>query len=155
MPPLRTHRRMRVLLQPTSEYPSVVLACALHAQAQILDAALGELGDDPFTARKRAQMLVEGTRPSRDRSRSDEDQALGRVDANEVDAEQVASLAEQLRVAQESNVLLTRRLAVYQDTLAAIEKAETATMKTAAKESIISSPARSSGPSGAPFTLIT
>ena len=102
-------------------------------QARHALAALGELGADPFTARKRAQMLVDGTRPSRDRSRSEEDQALGRVDANETDAEQVASLAEQLRVAQESNVTLTRRLAVYQETLAAIEKAETATMKTAAR----------------------
>jgi hypothetical protein len=102
-------------------------------QARHALAALGELGADPLTARKRAQMLVDGTRPSRDRSRSEEDQALGRVDANEIDAEQVASLAEQLRAAQASNVILTRRLAVYQDTLAAIEKAETATMKTAAR----------------------
>jgi uncharacterized protein YhaN len=78
-------------------------------------------------------MLVDGTRPARDKARSEEDQALGRVDANEVDAEQVASVAEQLRVAQEADAVLTRRLAVYQDTLTAIEKAEAATMKTAAR----------------------
>ena len=43
------------------------------------------------------------------------------------------SLAEQLGVAQEADAVLTRRLAVYQDTLTAIEKAEAATMKTAAR----------------------
>jgi uncharacterized protein YhaN len=102
-------------------------------QARHALAALGELGSDPMAARKRAQMVVDGTRPARDKARSEEDQALGRVDANEVDAEHVASLAEQLRVAQETHEVLSRRLAVYQDTLAAIEKAEAATMKTAAR----------------------
>jgi AAA domain len=102
-------------------------------QARHALSALGELGTDPMTTRKRAQMLVDGTRPMRERARSEEDQALGRVDANEVDAEQVAAASERLRVAKESSAMLTRRLAVYQDTLQAIEKAEAATMKTAAR----------------------
>ena len=73
------------------------------------------------------------TSPARDAARSEEDQAQGRVDANQVDAELVAGLAERLAAAREHHAELERRMLVYQGTLAAIEAAEQATLKTAAR----------------------
>lgn len=102
-------------------------------QARHALSALGDLGVDPLTVRKRLQMLVDGTRPARDTARSEEDQAQGRVDSNAVDAEQVAASAEGLLVARERQAELTRRAAIYEATLAAILSAEEATMKTAAR----------------------
>jgi DNA repair exonuclease SbcCD ATPase subunit len=103
------------------------------AQARHALAALGPLADDPARAVRTARRQVEQTTPRRDAARSEADQARGRVDANQVDAEQVAGLAERLAAARERQEQLTRRLAVYQGTLDAIDAAERATLKTAAR----------------------
>jgi hypothetical protein len=55
------------------------------------------------------------------------------VDANQVDAELVASLAERLAAARDRCTELERRSLVYQGTLSAINAAEEATLKTAAR----------------------
>ncbi len=96
-------------------------------------AAMGELGRDPAAFRQAAQRAVDQTRPARDGARSEEDQAQGRVDANLVDAELVADLAERLAAARERQAELLRRVSVYEATRQAIEAAEQATLKTAAR----------------------
>ena len=102
-------------------------------QAKHALAAMGQLGEDPASVRRSAQRLVERTTPARDEARSEADQARGRVDANPVDAEIVAGLAERLAAARERFALAEQRMLVYQGTLAAIEEAERATLKTAAR----------------------
>jgi uncharacterized protein YhaN len=73
------------------------------------------------------------TLSARDAARSQEEQAQGRVDANQVDAELVAGLAERLADARERYDELERRVLVHEGTLQAIEAAERATLKTAAR----------------------
>lgn len=101
---------------------------ASHALAN-----MGKLAQDPVAARRAAQRLVDQTMPARDEARSQADQAQGRVDANPVDAEIVAGLAERLAAAQEHQRDLDQRMLVYEGTLEAIEAAEEATLKTAAR----------------------
>jgi DNA repair exonuclease SbcCD ATPase subunit len=96
-------------------------------------AGMGDLGREPAAFRQAAQRLVEQTQPARDRARSEEDQAQGRVDANVVDAELVADVAERLSAARERQAELLRRVLVYEATRQAIETAEQATLKTAAR----------------------
>ena len=96
-------------------------------------AGMGDLGREPAALRQAARRLVEQTQPARDRSRSEEDQAQGRVDANLVDAELVADTAERLAAARERQAELQRRVLVYEATRQAIEVAEQATLKTAAR----------------------
>ncbi|MEX1296286.1 MAG: AAA family ATPase, partial [Candidatus Limnocylindrales bacterium] len=103
------------------------------AQAAHALAAMGSLGEDPASARAEAERELAMTAPARDAARSEADQAEGRVGANVVDAELVASLAERLAAARERLSELERRARVYQGTLAAIDAAETATLKTAAR----------------------
>jgi DNA repair exonuclease SbcCD ATPase subunit len=102
-------------------------------QAKHALAAMGVLGEDPASERRTAQRLVERTTPARDEARSEADQARGRIDANPVDAEIVAGLAERLAAGREQLTLMQQRMLVYQGTLAAIEAAEQATLKTAAR----------------------
>jgi hypothetical protein len=103
------------------------------AQAKHALAAMGSLGQDPARARAEAERQVARTTPARDAARSEADQAEGRVGANVVDAELVASLAERLAAASERLAEQERRALIYEGTLAAIDAAETATLKTAAR----------------------
>jgi DNA repair exonuclease SbcCD ATPase subunit len=102
-------------------------------QARHALAGMGGLAEDAAASRQAAQRLVEQTAPARDAARSEEDQALGRVDANLVDAELVAELAERLATARARQGELERRVRIYEDTREAIELAERATLKTAAR----------------------
>lgn len=102
-------------------------------QARHAMAGMGKLAEDPVASRMAAQRLVDRTTPARDEARSEADQAQGRVDANTVDAEVVAGLSERLSAARERYAEMERRALVYQGTLAAIESAERATLKTAAR----------------------
>jgi len=102
-------------------------------QARHAMAGMGALAEDPLASRQAAQKLVERTTPARDKARSEEDQAQGRVDANPVDAEIVAGLSERLSAARERYAELERRVLVYGGTLESIERAEQATLKTAAR----------------------
>jgi hypothetical protein len=96
-------------------------------------AAMGGLANDPARARADLERQVSSVAPARDAARSEADQTQGRVDANLVDAELVAGLAERLAAARDRYSELERRVRVYEGTLAAIEAAETATLKTAAR----------------------
>jgi len=68
-----------------------------------------------------------------ERARDDEANARARVDANKVDAEQVAGHAERLDAWQEQLTTLQRRARIYERTLREIQAAEQATMKTATR----------------------
>ena len=68
-----------------------------------------------------------------ERARDDEAGARARVEANAVDAEQVAAKAEQLASWREQLTALQRRARVCEITLTTIERAEQATMRTATR----------------------
>jgi DNA repair exonuclease SbcCD ATPase subunit len=102
-------------------------------QARHALAGMGEPAEDPAGRRQTLERLAEQTQSARDRARSEEDQAQGRVDANLVDAEIVAGLAERCAAARARETELVRRLRIYEATRQAIEAAEQATLKTAAR----------------------
>jgi uncharacterized protein YhaN len=94
--------------------------------------ALGPIAKEP-RARERLEVEVRDHEAALDRARDDEANARARVEHNTVDAEQVAGDAERLAVQREHLALLQRRDRVLGTTLRAIERAETATMKTATR----------------------
>jgi hypothetical protein len=102
-------------------------------QARHALSGMGEIGQDPEGSRIRFAAAVRTTQAQRETALTEEGQARGRVDKNEIDAEQVAALSEQLGAAQEHLAALERRLRIYDATLAAINAAEVATMKKAAR----------------------
>jgi DNA repair exonuclease SbcCD ATPase subunit len=94
--------------------------------------ALGPIAKEP-RARERLEVEVRDLESAVERARDDEANARARVEANPVDAEQVAAQGERLAMWQEQLAALQRRDRVYAGTLAAIERAEQATMKTATR----------------------
>jgi uncharacterized protein YhaN len=94
--------------------------------------ALGPIAKEP-RARERLEVEVRDHESTLDRVRDDEANARARVETNDVDAEQVAQEGERLAVWREQLLSLQRRQRVLQTTLEAIERAETATMKTATR----------------------
>ncbi|HSL77002.1 MAG TPA: AAA family ATPase [Candidatus Limnocylindrales bacterium] len=93
---------------------------------------LGPIAKEP-RARERLEVEVRDQEAALDRSRDDEANARARVEANSVDAEQVAAEAERLSVWREQLALLQRKHRVLDATLRAIERAETTTMRTATR----------------------
>ena len=94
--------------------------------------ALGPIAKEP-RARERLEVEVRDAEGSLERARDDEANARARVEANTVDAEQVAGQAERLAMWREQLGALQRRHRVLDTTLKAIERAEVATMKTATR----------------------
>ena len=94
--------------------------------------ALGPIAKEP-RARERLEVEVRDTEDTFGRARDDEANARARVEANPVDAEQVAEQAERLAMWREQLAALQRRQRVYTATLEAIDRAEQATMKTATR----------------------
>ncbi len=94
--------------------------------------ALGPIAKEP-RARERLEVEVRDQEGALERARDDEANARARVEANAVDAEQVAAQAERLAAWQEQLAALQRRQRVFDVTLQAIERAEVATMKTATR----------------------
>jgi uncharacterized protein YhaN len=94
--------------------------------------ALGPIAKEP-RARERLEVEVRDQEGALERARDDEANARARVEANAVDAEQVAGQAEQLAAWNEQLGALQRRQRVYDTTLKAVERAEQATMKTATR----------------------
>jgi hypothetical protein len=84
-------------------------------------------------ARERLEVEVRDQEGALDRARDDEANARARVEANGVDAEQVAGQAERLAQWREQLAALQRRQRVLDTTLKAIDRAEQATMKTATR----------------------
>ena len=91
--------------------------------------ALGPIAKEP-RARERLEVEVRDQEAALERARDDEANARARVEANTVDAEQVAAEAEGLAAWREQLAALQRRQRVFAATLTAIERAEQATMKT-------------------------
>jgi DNA repair exonuclease SbcCD ATPase subunit len=102
-------------------------------QARHALAGMGEVGHDPQGSRERFMAAVKTTQGRRESALAQEGEAHGRVDKNEIDAEQVAAIAESLGATRERLALLERRLRIYEGTLAGINAAEVATMKKAAR----------------------
>lgn len=91
--------------------------------------ALGPIAKEP-RARERLEVEVRDLESGLERARDDEANARARVEANVVDAEQVAGHSERLAGWREQLAALQRRTRVYDRTLKEIELAEQATMKT-------------------------
>ena len=93
---------------------------------------LGPIAREP-RARERLEVEVREAEAQAEAAREGEAQARARVEANGVDAEEVAARAERLATWEEQLAALKRRDRVYATTLAAIEEAERATMRTATR----------------------
>lgn len=94
--------------------------------------ALGPLATDA-RARERLEAEVRERHAAVERARDAEAASAARVDANPVDAEQVAGEAERLATWREQLAALQRRVRVYERTLALIEQAESGTMRKATR----------------------
>ena len=96
-------------------------------------AGMGELGREPEKQLAAFQLALKRLTPAREAALQAEANADARVSANEVDAEKVAADAEALEAAEESLAAAERRLRIYEDVLTALNEAERATMKKAAR----------------------
>ena len=94
--------------------------------------ALGPIAKEP-RARERLEVEVREQEAAVESARDDEANARARVDANAVDAEQIAGQAERLVSWQEQLATAQRRQRVFTITLEAIDRAEQATMKSATR----------------------
>ena len=94
--------------------------------------ALGPIAKEP-RARERLEVEVRDQESALERARDDEANARARVEANAVDAEQVAGHAERLAAWREQLAATQRRQRVFDATLQGIDRAEQATMKTATR----------------------
>ena len=94
--------------------------------------ALGPIAKEP-RARERLEVEVHDQEKALEGARDDEANARARVEANGVDAEQIAGQAERLVAWQEQLATAQRRQRVFAITLEAIDRAEQATMKSATR----------------------
>ena len=119
--------------EPREALPTLRDAASLEIEQKTsaLD-ALGPIAKEP-RARERLEVEVRDAEDALGRARDDEANARARVEANAVDAEQVAGQAERLAIWQEQLAALQRRQRVYAGTLEAIDRAEQATMKAATR----------------------
>ena len=119
--------------EPTDTLPTQRDAAALDiAQKTSALEALGPIAKEP-RARERLEVEVRDQEGALERARDDEANARARVEANTVDAEQVAGQAERLAAWREQSATSQRRQRVFAATLTAIDRAEQATMKTATR----------------------
>ncbi len=119
--------------EPAERLPAIRDSAALEIdQKTSALEALGPIAKEP-RARERLEVEVAEEERALERARDDEANARARVDANGVDAEQVAGLAERLAAWTEQLAAAQRRQRVLASTLAAIDRAEQATMKTATR----------------------
>jgi DNA repair exonuclease SbcCD ATPase subunit len=95
-------------------------------------AQLGPIATEP-RARERLEVEVRDGEGALERARDDEANARARVEANTADAEAIAGETERLDGWREQLVAIQRRQRVYEATLAAIDQAEQATMRTATR----------------------
>jgi DNA repair exonuclease SbcCD ATPase subunit len=119
--------------EPSEALPAQRDAAALEIEQKTAALeGLGPIAKEP-RARERLEVEVRDLEAAQERARDDEANARARVDANAVDAEQVAAHAERLAGWQEQLTILQRRARVYERTLREIEAAEQATMRTATR----------------------
>lgn len=119
--------------QPPGGLPALRDAAALEIEQKgaALE-ALGPIGREP-RARERLEVAVRAAEAALEDARDEESNARARVEANTVDAEEVAREAERLVAWREQLAALQRRARVYEETLTSIERAEQATMRTATR----------------------
>jgi uncharacterized protein YhaN len=96
-------------------------------------AGMGELGEAPQRSRQRHATAVAALQAERERAVDEESRAAARVEQDGVDAEEVAATVEALQAAAVDLAVIERRVRVYQQTLDALDAAEQATMKKAAR----------------------
>jgi hypothetical protein len=96
-------------------------------------AGMAEIGAEPAKALAYHRANVERLSAEREKAVQAEAQADAKLDANAVDAEQVAAVSEALDDAVEQQRVAERRVRIYDETLAALNEAEKATMKKAAR----------------------
>jgi DNA repair exonuclease SbcCD ATPase subunit len=119
--------------EPPDHLPTLRDAAALEiSQKSSALEALGPIAKEP-RARERLEVEVRDQEGALERARDDEANARARVEANTVDAEEIAGGAERLAAWREQLAVLQRRQRVFAATLAAIDRAEQATMKTATR----------------------
>jgi DNA repair exonuclease SbcCD ATPase subunit len=119
--------------EPASMLPTLRDAAALEiSQKTSALEALGPIAKEP-RARERLEVEVHDQEGALERARDDEANARARVEANTVDAEQVAGVGERLEAWREQLAAAQRRQRVFGATLEAIDRAEQATMKTATR----------------------
>jgi DNA repair exonuclease SbcCD ATPase subunit len=119
--------------EPATRLVTVRDSAALDiAQATSALEALGPIAKEP-RARERLEVEVRDQESAVSRARDDEANASARVEANVVDAEQIAGQAERLVAWQEQLAAAQRRQRVFTITLEAIDRAEQATMKSATR----------------------
>ena len=119
--------------EPPDTLPAIRDAAALEVEQKghALE-SLGPIAHEP-RARERLEVEVGEAETGLETARDDEANTRARVEANSVDAEQVAAHAERLAAWQDQLAALQRRARVYQGTLNAIERADTATIRTATR----------------------
>jgi hypothetical protein len=108
-------------------------AAAVAEECRHALAGMNEIGAEPAKALAHYRGQVERVNAEREKAVQAEAQADAKLDANAVDAEQVASVSEALDDAVEQQRVAERRLRIYDETLAALNEAEKATMKKAAR----------------------
>ena len=96
-------------------------------------AGMGAVGAEPEKSLAAYRTQVDRVRSEREQAVGSEMQAEARLDANKIDAEQVAADVEALELATENLRQVERRLRVYEYTLQALLNAEKATMQKAAR----------------------
>jgi DNA repair exonuclease SbcCD ATPase subunit len=106
-------------------------ALEMEQKTAALD-ALGPLASDA-RARERLEAEVRDRHAALERARDAEAGAIARVDANPVDAEQVAGEAERLVTWRDQLAALQRRVRIYETTLAGVNAAEGLTMRKATR----------------------
>jgi len=119
--------------EPVETLPSVrdAAALAIEQKTGALE-ALGPIAKEP-RARERLEVEVREQEGALERARDDEAASRARVDQNPVDAELIAAEAEGLASWREVLAALQRRQRIYQKSLEAIGRAETATMRRATR----------------------
>ena len=119
--------------EPPETLAAIRDAAALEAdqKSSALD-ALGPIAKEP-RARERLEGEVAEAERSLETARDAEAAAKARVDANTVDAEEVAAHVERLAEAREAQAAAERRARVYAATLRGIDEAERATMRRATR----------------------
>ncbi|MFH1474230.1 MAG: AAA family ATPase [Chloroflexota bacterium] len=131
----RAHAQLDGLVgkEPVETLPTLrdAAALAIEQKTGALE-ALGPIAKEP-RARERLEVEVRDEEGALERARDDEAAARARVEQNPVDAEQVAGEAEHLASSREELASLQRRQRIYQKSLDAIGRAETATMRTATR----------------------